>query len=553
MAGLTVGVMLIPQGMAYGMLAGLPPIYGLYASIVPLFLYAFLGTSRQLSVGPVALVSLLVIAGISQLGAEPGSDTFVALAVSVALIAGIIQVLLGIFRLGFLVNFLSHPVIAGFTSAAALIIGFSQVKHLLGIKAAMGNDFVSIIRDTALNIGQTHLPTLLIGAGGVAFILIIRHINKLFPVGLAAIAISTLLVWATGLNNSGVAILGEVPQGLPAFSWPQLDGATFRELLPLSLTICLISFIESLAIARTLEARHKDYRIVPNQELIALGVAKVAGAFFQAFPTTGSFTRSAVNDDAGARTGLSSIFSALFIGLILLLFTPLFYYMPKAVLASVVAAAVIPLINYREAIHLWHTDRRDWLAMLVTFGATLALGIQNGILSGVVLSLALMIYRNSRPHVAVLGQLPGSTHYRNIDRFEEAIRHDALLIVRFDAQLYFGNATYFRETIETLVEEHDNQLKVLVLDASGIHDADSSGIQAFEEVLDFLQSRNIKLFLAGAIGPVRDIFQKNDLPERIGVEQHFLDVHSAVEAFRKGESSYSAPHATAALQTNVQE
>ncbi len=547
LAGITVGVMLIPQGMAYGLLAGLPPVYGLYASIVPLFIYAIFGTSRQLSVGPVALVSLLVIAGISQQGAAVSSETFIMLAVSTALVAGVIQLLLGITRLGFLVNFLSHPVIAGFTSAAAFIIGLSQIKYLLGLNIKGGSSFVTTIKDIALNITHTHWPTLLIGTGSTLLILYLRKLNKLYPSGLLAIVLSTLLVWIAGLDSRGVAILGFVPSGLPDFRWPDMSPATIAQLLPLSVTICIISFIESLAIAKTLESRHKYYRISPNQELIALGLAKIAGAFFQAFPTTGSFTRSAVNDDAGAQSGLASIISGLFICIVLLVLTPLFYYLPQAVLASVILAAVFSLVDYPTAAHLWKTDKRDWLAMMVTFSATLLFGIQNGVLSGVILSLGLMIYRNAKPHVAILGQLPDSTHYRNIDRFEEAIQYDEILIIRFDAQLYFGNAVYFRETLENLVNQESDQLRVVILDASGIHDIDSSGIHELSESIRFLQEKNIALYLAGTIGPVRDILQKNHLLEKIGMDHHYLDVHSAVEGFRKGVIA-----TTAAVQTNVE-
>lgn len=550
LAGITVGVMLIPQGMAYGLLAGLPPVYGLYASIVPLFIYAIFGTSRQLSVGPVALVSLLVIAGISQQGAAVGSDTFILLAISTALVAGLIQLLLGVARLGSLVNFLSHPVIAGFTSAAAFIIGISQIKYLLGLDIKGGSSFMTMVRDIAVNINQIHWPTLLIGVGSTLLILYLRKLNKLYPAGLVAIVLTTLLVWIAGLDSKGVAILGNVPSGLPDFRWPDMSSATIAKLLPLSVTICIISFIESLAIAKTLESRHKNYRINPNQELIALGLAKIAGAFFQAFPTTGSFTRSAVNDDAGAQSGLASIISGLFICIVLLVLTPLFYYLPQAVLAAVILAAVFALVDYETAIHLWKTDRRDWLAMMVTFAATLLFGIQNGVLSGVILSLGLMIYRNAKPHVAVLGQLPDSTHYRNIDRFEEAIQCDEILIVRFDAQLYFGNAVYFRETLENLVNQESDQLRVVILDASGIHDIDSSGIHELSETIYFLQDRNIALYLAGTIGPVRDILQKNHLLEKIGIDHHYLDVHSAVEGFRKGGMA-AAVNTTAAIQTNV--
>lgn len=553
LAGLTVGVMLVPQGMAYGLLAGLPPIYGLYASIVPLFLYAFFGTSRQLSVGPVALVSLLILAGVGQF-AETGTEAFIGMAIATAVIAGVIQILLGAFRLGFLINFLSHPVIAGFTSAAAFIIGLSQLKNLLGINTPRSNYIHEIVLSTVEHINDIHWPTVALGLGGIAFILILKRINKAIPGALLAVIVSTATVYIFGMQEQGVEIVRAVPEGLPSISVPKIDWPMVQQLLPLALTICLISFIESLAIAKTIEAMHKNYRVIPNQELIALGLTKIGGAFFHSYPTTGSFTRSAVNNDSGAKTGVSSMISAVLIALTLLFLTPLFFYLPKAILASIIVVAVINLVDYKEAIHLWHTDRRDFMTMIVTFVATLTLGIQNGVFTGVILSLAFMVYRNSKPHISILGQLPNSTSYRNINRFEKAIRHNEILIVRFDAQLYFGNATYFRESLESLVAKESQELKLLILDASSIHDIDSSGIKLLLELMAFLQQRDVQFYLSGAIGPVRDILKKNGLIEKIGAKNHFMYIHDAVDAFHKRqkpdeEDSWSPD----AVQTNDEE
>ncbi len=550
MSGITVAVMLVPQGMAYALLAGLPPIYGLYASIVPLFLYAIFGTSRQLSVGPVALVSLLVLAGVGEF-AETGTQAFVGMAIATAFIAGVIQILLGAFRLGFLINFLAHPVIAGFTSAAAFIIGFSQLKNLLGIDLPRSNFIHEIIASAAQNISQVHWPTMLLSFGGLAFILIAKSIKKSFPGAIFAVIISTGIVFFLGLQEAGVSIVGEVPRGLPPVSVPEINGRLIVDLLPLALTICLVSFIESLAIAKTIESRHKNYRVIPNQELIALGITKIGGAFFQSYPTTGSFTRSAINDDSGAQTGVSSMISAVLIALTLLFLTPLFFYMPKAILASIIVAAVVNLMDYREAIHLWHTNRTDFMTMIVTFIATMTLGIQNGVLTGVVLSLAFMIYRNSKPNISILGRLPNSQHYRNIRRFKEARQHEEIIIMRFDAQLYFGNATYFRESIEEMIQKQAGDVKLLILDASNIHDIDSSGAIALEETIDFLRQRGIDFYISGVIGPVRDRLYKNGLTYKIGTKNQFMYVFDAVDAYntrKEGKEDVWTPNA---VQTNT--
>lgn len=550
-AGLTVGVMLVPQGMAYGLLAGLPPIYGLYSGILPLFLYAFFGTSRQLSVGPVALVSLLILSGVGAL-AEPGTDYFVTLAISTALIAGVIQILLGLFRLGFLVNFLSHPVISGFTSAAALIIAFSQTANLLGIQAPRSNIIHEILGYIIAHRAEVHLLTLGLGLGGIAFMVLVKKLHKSIPNALATVIAGTVLVWYFQLDKQGVQIVGVVPQGLPAFSIPKLDWQILSDLFPLALTICIISFIESLAIAKTIESQHKDYKIVPNQELFALGLTKIGGAFFQSFPTTGSFTRSAVNNEAGAKTGMASIISAVLISLTLLFLTPLFYFLPKALLASIIVVAVRNLIDYKEAIHLWKTDKKDFISLAGTFLATLTLGIQIGVMTGLALSLLLIIYKTSRPQFAVLGRLPDTKTFRNVMRFPEAIEEPGIKVVRFDSQLFFGNAEFFRESMEDLITA-PGQPRAVVLDASIISSIDSTGIQVFKELTHYYHNHQVQFLVSGLIGPVRDTLHRNNLLQLIGERNIFLRAHDAVVFLSNAaDSTLQNPiWSQEAIQTNL--
>ncbi len=552
-AGLTVGVMLIPQGMAYSMLAGLDPIYGLYASIVPLLLYAILGTSRQLAVGPVAMVALLVASGVGAI-AEPGSAEFVSMAIVLALMVGVFQLMLGVLRLGFLVNFLSHPVISGFTSAAALIIGFSQLKHLLGIDLHRSHHVHEILIQAGQRIGETNSYTLLVGLVGIAIIIALKRINKKFKINipgpLVAVVFGIMAVWTMGLHEASVKIVGEVPSGLPAPVIPAFDWENFQALLPIALTISLVGFMESIAVAKAIQAKHKNYKIVPNQELIGLGMANIGGAFFQAFPTTGGFSRTAVNDQAGAKTGMASIISAVLIILTLLFLTPLFYYLPKAILASVIMVAVFGLIDYKEAIHLWKSDRKDFWMLIITFAATLSLGIEQGIGLGVVLSLILIIYQTTRPHLAVLGRIPGTKHYRNIKRFEDLEQRTDALIVRFDAQLYFANTTFFKEKMEKLLQASGQDLKALILDAQSITGIDSSAMHALEELVDELKEKGIDFYMCDVKGPVRDALRRGHVTEKIGEDHFFISVQNAVDYLESKDHSHN--HRSYVLQTNLQ-
>lgn len=514
--------------MAYAFLAGLPPIYGLYGGLVPVFLYGIFGSSRQLSIGPVAITALLLIAGVSQF-AEPFSEDYISLIIVAGLFVGVFQVILGMVRLGFLVNFLSHPVVAGFISAAAIIIIINQFKDILGISVPrFPNTFQTLLYNFQ-HLGESNWIAITMGIGGIVFIALAKKIHKAIPAYLLVVFIGTLLTYVFSLDTYNLQIIGAVPEGLPKFTIPAISLDTFLRLLYTTiLPVLIIGIVESIGIAKNLEAKHGDYSISPNQELLALGIAKIGGAFFQAMPSSGSFGRSAVNSNGEAKSGLSSIFTSILILFSLLFLTPLFYYLPKAILAAIILMAVKGLIDWKEAKHLWKVEKHDFYMMLITFIATLALGIGEGVLVGVVVSLSVSLYKSSKPHIAELGSMPGSTHYRNICRFEEARIRPEFLIVRMDEQLYFANADYFKQEVKRLVESRTTPPSYLLLNAQSIHYLDSTGMHALTDLHKYLDKKGIHLVLCGVIGPVRDKMFVSGLMDLIGKENFFLYVHHAV-------------------------
>ena len=529
-AGLTVGIMLIPQGMAYALLAGMPPIYGLYAALLPMLIYAVFGSSRQLSVGPVAVMSLLVAESVGQLAGE-GTGEYLTYAFTLALLVGVIQIIFGLFRLGFLVNFLSRPVISGFSSAAAVIIGASQLKHVLGLSVPR----FAFVGDTleALwgQLPQVNITTLLIGAIGLLVILILRKKTGLFPVPLVVVVAGILAVWLLNLDFRGVAVVGEVPSGLPALSLPYFDWITLRRLFPMALTIAAVGFIQSIAIAKKMRERHRNYYLKPNQELFSLGAANVLGAFFSAFPVTGGFARSVVNDQAGAKTPLAGVIAAGVVALTLLFLTPLFYYLPNAVLAAIILGAVIKLFDVATAVHLWRTDRRDFILLLATFFSTLFLGIEEGILVGVALSVAMMVFFSTRPHVAELGRIPGTTHYRNVRRFDDLEERPEVLIVRFDSQLYFANVEFFQQHLDMLIARKGKALRLIVLNFYAVTSVDSTAVDALQERYQALQKRGIQLYFAGVTGPVRDAFKRWEFLKATTRPVFFVSIADALDYY----------------------
>ena len=525
-AGLTVGVMLIPQGMAYSMLAGLPPIYGLYAVTIPLIIYALLGTSRQLAVGPVAMVSLLIASGVGQLS-EAGSDEYIALSILLAFLVGSIQLSMGVFRLGFLVNFLSHPVIAGFTSSAAIIIGFSQFKHLLGVKIS-GEKFSEIFMQLIKEAGNIHIPTLIIGVASVILLLLVKRVNKKIPGPLVVVLLGIIVVYLGSLTNQGVKIVGDIPGGLPSFHIFSMNWDSIQTLLPTAFTIAFVGFMESIAVAKAIQARHKDYKLDANQELKALGIANIAGSFFKSFPVTGGFSRTAVNDQAGAKTGFASIISASLIIITLLFLTSYFYYLPNAVLAAIIIVAVYGLIDFKEARYLWKTDRTDFFLFISAAIGTLVLGIEEGIILGVILSLALLIFRVSYPHYSQLGLINNGREFINVLRDKNAKIDNKIVIMRFDAQLFFANINYFKEKVELLIGER-KQPEFFILDARPVSTVDSTAIHALHELIDELKSNGITFMIANVIGPVRDKLGSSGITDQIGKEKCFSSLFDAYQ------------------------
>jgi len=551
MAGLTVSVLLVPQGMAYALLAGMPPIYGLYGALLPLFLFGVLGTSRQMSIGPVAISSLLILAGISRI-AEPYSPTYISLVILTGLLAGIFQLLMSIVQLGFLANFLSRPIVAGFTSAAAVIIGLSQLSSVLGFSIPRDLSLLDKLQFAISNISQTNLLTLFFCIGSILIMSVLKKIHKSIPGSLICVILGCLLAYYLQLNEQGLRLVGFVPQGLPSFQLPDWSINNIKLVFPTVLTVTIMGIVESLSIAKVLESKHQYYKIRPNQELLAIGVGKIFGAFFQAIPTSASFSRSAVNNEAGARTGMASIVTSIFIAISLVFLTHLFFYLPNAILAAIILLSVKSLFDYKEAIHLWKTHKGDFSMMLFTFFSTLLLGIEEGVLIGVVLSILMVLYRISTPHIAVLGQIPDTRFYRNVSRFPDAEEVEGAVILRFDAQLFFGNAQYFKDAVEELVKERPDEIEVLILNALSITDIDSSGLYALEDIHHFLEAREIDFFITGARGPIRDIFHKAGFMEKIGKENQFMDMQQAV-AYFKDKDAFKGRKFKNVLQTNVEE
>ncbi len=548
-AGLTVGVMLIPQAMAYALIAGMPPVYGLFAALVPLLIYGVLGTSRQLGVGPVAVISLLVAAGVADL-AEPGSTEYVQLAILLAFMVGVIQLLMGLLRMGFLVNFLSHPVITGFTAATALIIAFSQLHHLLGVSVESSKHIHNVLFQLFEKRAEIHPGTALFGFGAVAAIYAIKKWGRRIPGALVVVVAGIVLVAVTGWDQQGIRVMGEVPSGLPLPLFPAFEMDAVYRLLPMAFAISLIGFMESIAVAKSIHARHRDYKLDPNQELVALGSANLGGSLFQAFPVTGGFSRSAVNDQAGAKSGMASIISAVLIGLTLLFLTPLFYYLPNAVLGAIIITAVLGLIDTKEIRFLWQTQKEDFAMMAITFLVTLLVGIEEGILTGVVASLGVVIFHSSKPHVARLGKLPGTRVYRNLYRFEEAAEREDVLVIRYDAPLFYANADHFKETVESFMHGKLPGLKLVVLDASGINSIDTTGIHALAALEKELQGYGIQLRMSAVHGPVRDLLKKSRYYKTEDAERlSHMEVHDAVEAFDRGCESVVADERSEAKES----
>jgi len=538
-AGLAVGIMLIPQGIAYAMIAGLPPIYGLYTAMIPQIVYAIFGTSRQLAVGPVAMDSLIVASGVATL-AEIGTEHFIEFAILLAFMMGVLQVLFGFFKLGFLVNFLSRPVISGFTSAAALIIALSQLKHLLGFNIQQ-HKIHSILFEAFKHIKDTNLITLAIGLISIVVLVYFKQFSKKIPAALVVVVLGILAVKIFNLEQIGVKIVGDIPEGLPNFIIPEFEMKTLIDLFPIALTLSFIAFLEAISVAKAVELKHNDYKVIPNQELIALGMGNIVGSFFQTYPATGGFSRTAVNDQTGAKTPLAAIISGTVVGLTLLFFTPVFYYLPEAVLGAIIIVAVFGLLDFTVPKQLLKYSKRELVILNITLLITATVGIKEGIFIGVILSLGMLIYTSAKPHIAILGRIPDTHFYRNIKRFEGLlITSEDILIVRFDAQLFFANVQYFKDKLEDSVKEKGGKLKLLIIDGESINSIDSSGVYMLSDVIAKYKSMNIDIAFTGMKGPVRDVLEKSGIMKKISYQNCFLSIQEAVDAFEEGEKNKAA-------------
>ena len=514
-AALIVTIMLIPQSLAYAMLAGLPPEVGLYASVAPLLLYAVFGTSRVLAVGPVAVVSLMTAAAIGQ-HAPAGTPEYWAVAITLAFLSGLLLLSMGLLRLGFLANFLSHPVISGFISASGILIAASQLKTLMGVSAE-GHNFLDLSLSLMSQLGQVHVLTLAIGAATVAFLFWVRRglkpllqrlgmkpraadvAAKTGPV--AAIAVTTLLTWALDWQVQGVKIVGAVPQGLPPFTLPLWDLGLWQALLVPALLISVVGFVESVSVGQTLAAKRRQ-RIEPDQELVALGASNLGASFTGGFPVTGGFARSVVNFDAGAQTPAAGVFTAAGITLASLFLTPALYYLPQATLAATIVVAVLSLVDFSILRKTWRYAKSDFLAVLATLVATLTVGVEAGLVVGVALSLALYLYRTSRPHMAEVGLVAGTEHFRNVQRHTVVVS-PRVLSLRVDESLYFANSRALEDRINNAVASRP-ALEHVVLQCSAINDIDASALESLEAIDLRLRGAGLKLHLSEVKGPVMD-------------------------------------------------
>ncbi len=541
-AAVIVTIMLVPQSLAYAMLAGLPPQVGLYASILPLIAYALFGTSRALAVGPVAVVSLMTAASVGQIAA-PGSPDYLTAAITLAFLSGLILVAMSALRLGFLANFLSHPVISGFITASGILIATSQIKHVLGISVE-GDALPDLLAGLLRGLGHTNLITLTIGGMTIAFLFWTRKrlkplllaqglhprmadlVAKAGPV--AAIVVSVLLVVQFDLADRGVKIVGDIPAGFPPFALPSFNLGLWQQLALPALLISLVGFVESASVAQTLAAKRRQ-RIVPNQELTALGAANIASALSGGYPVTGGFARSVVNFDAGAETPLAGAFTAAGILASTLLLTPLFRHLPQAVLAATIIVAVLSLVDIGAIRRTFAYSKSDFAAMAATILTVLLVGVEEGISAGVLLSLALFLWRTSRPHMAIVGQVPGTEHFRNIDR-HHVITDPAILTIRVDESLYFANSRALEDAIYDHIADQP-ALKHVILMCPAINAIDASGLESLEAIAHRLGSAGVGFHLSEVKGPVMDALKRSDFLQHFK-GQVFLSQFEAVTTLR---------------------
>jgi SulP family sulfate permease len=535
-----VTVMLIPQSLAYALLAGLPPQVGLYASILPLLAYTLFGTSRALAVGPVAIVSLMTASALAGV-APAGSPAYLAGALVLALLSGLMLLAMGLLRLGIIANFLSHPVISGFIAASAILIAASQVKHIIGVPAG-GETLYELLRSLAMRLDEANAPTVLVGMATLTVLtaarvyvnpLLVRSgvsprtagiVSKLAP--MVAVIGAILVSQTLALAELGVRVVGEIPQGVPPLTWPDVAPAVWVQLAGPAALISMIGFVESVSVAQTLAAKRRQ-RIDPNQELVALGAANVAAGFGGGYPVTGGFARSVVNFDAGAQTPAAGAFAALGIAVATVLLTTHLFFLPQAVLAATIIVAVLSLVDLSVLRRTWKYSKKDFAAVAVTILVTLSIGVEAGVMAGVGISLVLFLYRTSRPHIAIVGLVPGTEHFRNVLR-HRVKTSPHILSLRVDESLYFANARFLEERLYAQIAQRP-ELRDVVLVCSAVNEIDASALESLETINRQLDDSGVKFHLSEVKGPVMDQLQRSDFLDHLTGEV-FLSHYQAVQA-----------------------
>lgn len=545
-AACVVTIMLIPQSLAYAMLAGLPPQYGLYASVVPIVVYALFGSSTSLAVGPVAIASIMTASALASVTAE-GIISYAEGAAVLALLSGVFMLLLGVLKFGFIANFLSHSVVSGFITASGLLIALSQLKHILGISVT-GHSFFSLAAATWSALADTHLITLWIGLGSLVFLFLARARAKrlLVLLGVEAdlagtlariapvlgVVLTTSIVAAFNLDQQGVNIVGDIPSGIAGLGLPSLNLEALRALLAPAIFISIIGYVESISVGRTLAAKRRE-KIAPNQELLGLGGANIASGLFGAFPVTGGFARSVVNFDAGARTQLAGIFTAIGIALASYFLTPYLYYLPIAMLAATIIVAVLSLVDFGVIGHAWALSKSDFIAVVLTILLTLALGVEAGVASGIVASILLHLYHTSRPHIAVLGRLPDSEHFRNIKHYRVET-HPSIVMLRVDESLLFSNASYLEDKIDNLVWGRA-EVRHVVIHCGAVNTIDLTAMEMLESVMQKLHAQGIRLHLAEVKIPVKLQLERAHILEHLSGNL-FLSLFAAYQSLTTSNS-----------------
>ena len=532
-SGFTVGIVLIPQGMAYAVIAGLPPIYGLYAGLVPLFIYPLLGTSRHVSIGPVAIDMLILAAGLGFLaGSDPTEK--ITFAIMIAFMTGTFQLIMGFMKLGFVFNLFSRPVISGFTISAPIIIIVSQLGTLMNVEIPNSQYIHEMLYYTSQQLGNIHYPSLALSVFFILFLVLVRRFYSKLPESVLLVAITIIIVSFISISKWGVDQVGAIPQGLPVFAIPEFNIETIKQLAPNAFTLALIQFMTIASLSKAFARKH-GYTVNPNQELIAIGSSNVVGSLFQSLPVSSSFSRSAIAEQGGAKTSLTNIFAGILILFTLLFLTPLFEILPEPLLGAIIVVSVSGLIDIKELKFLIRTKRRDALVAMITFISVLGIGIQEGIIIGLVSSVLAFLHKMSKPTVAELGLIPGTRDFKNRERFSEVKHIPGILILRVDAPFSFVNAEFFKNYILEKSMNEKEAPKYVIIDGTTIGDLDISAMDSLLMIIQTLKKEGIELYISGLIGPVRDVIRKSDISTFVRSNRFFNTVHDGVVVALKNQ------------------